>query len=1547
MSIRRTITTIMLLGILLLAFCTIGGSAETAQILHLPTNLNRIEAEAFLGTTSLDTVVVPEGVISIGSKAFASSSLRKISLPSSLTEIAEDAFADCGAFTVEVPENCYAYTWCVAHGYLQEAFPESPHPYTNNYDNTWIYTAEENVEELTITFSNETETEQKYDFIYIYDLSDTQIGKYSGTELAGQRIVIADHGFKIRLTSDSSNTRYGFSITNIEKRISEPLTFKSLTLDKPNPITGNLLTFTTETTGGVRPLQYEYSITLANDEVARGIVAQPDLITYVPVQPGEYTISVIVRDNAGNALDPHSCAFHVSAAETTDPALFTYETLNGLFAQITGYSGTDTVVVIPEEIDDYTIQKIGSKAFQGNKLLEYVYIPDTVTIIDSRAFDGCTALNGFDLGNGVQTLQEYAFRGCTAIRDVYLPDSVTGLAHGVFMNCANLENVNYPVNWTATTSYGEIFANCPKLTEINVPEGVTSIPKYAFAKCSNLKKITLPEGLEHVNQHAFLNCTGLTEMVYPSTIKTVGGISGCTGITEISIPSGAVTIGANAFDSVPITNIFIPATVTAIDNYAFQNCTDLDTINFNEGLKSVGLYAFYKCTAVVEIALPNSVESIGAYAFANCSNLAEFNYPVNWTSVTRATSSSSYGHHFDNCTKLKTISIPDGAKVIPRAAFAYATYLRNVSIPNSVQTVAAEAFKECTAITSISLSEGITQIGQEAFRGCIYLSKIEFPSTLKSIDHFAFMECSALKQASLPDGMSTIGTRVFADCVSLESVNYPVSLNTAISYPYDYQYANGCVFMGCKKLKSITIPEGVTTIPNGVFNKADYLVNISFPSTLVNIECFAFSGCSSLTAAMLPDGLSAIGVKAFENCINLETIHYPKQLKTTTYYPYDYRYPYGCVFSGCSKLKKVEIPNEVSSIPRALFRCANGLEKIYLGNNIKEIGDQAFDSCPNLTIWTEYGACALQYAKDNSIAYYYLTPDGVNIPSGTLYKGDSYALYGYARASIPISNITATIWDSTGANILQQISVAPETTDYSLSGAVNMGLRFGELALGSYHYTLTAKTDLSDEIWANSVFTIAPPPLRIHIRDAHIPGGLTDVGSAYAIGGTVVSNYPIDTITVNLYTANGVERYTNTATPNALTYSLAELTAKITIASLPVEEYRIRITAVSKGETRVLADSTFQPVNLDGEVDEKTLQAVVKFVSNDDNGSSLFPMTYVNNALGRMDSNDVLLMAINGRNSWLYGTVSTLFSENNENMYLVELYENELASTLSALDPKTIELPNFSSTEKLFTNAVLNGEMDVINAYKQGMLDRFNFKDNEIKQAYMELLDSDFKEIASAISKMKDTLKGIEITVELANSFSLGICNYLNGIEIMSMLSDSLDGNNSAEFTMAVRKLYSKYKSESLNHLLSCMDIYAREILKCTTNELVKVMANAASELNSYIDGATLYNIVNFAIDVSMKATGYSTIAENYQTFMIRVQAYTTGIKTYSEAFSAIKEGDTSSHMINRLMVAFTYCRQASTRIHETICDLNSTPDTEKQKILDYIENLKATKIVD
>jgi hypothetical protein len=52
-------------------------------------------------------------------------------------------------------------------------------------------------------------------FIYIYDGAGNLIERYTGTVLAGQTIVVPGNKFSIRLTSDGSVTRYGFSITSI------------------------------------------------------------------------------------------------------------------------------------------------------------------------------------------------------------------------------------------------------------------------------------------------------------------------------------------------------------------------------------------------------------------------------------------------------------------------------------------------------------------------------------------------------------------------------------------------------------------------------------------------------------------------------------------------------------------------------------------------------------------------------------------------------------------------------------------------------------------------------------------------------------------------------------------------------------------------------------------------------------------------------------------------------------------------------------------------------------------------------------------------------------------------------------------------------------------------------------------------------------------------------------------------------------------------------------------------------------------------------------
>ena len=90
---------------------------------------------------------------------------------------------------------------------------ESEHDYDDDLDKTWTITRK--CDYLNITFSAYTYTENNYDYIYIYDAKDNLVGKYTGTELAGKTVKVMGGTAKIRLTSDGSETRYGFSTTKI------------------------------------------------------------------------------------------------------------------------------------------------------------------------------------------------------------------------------------------------------------------------------------------------------------------------------------------------------------------------------------------------------------------------------------------------------------------------------------------------------------------------------------------------------------------------------------------------------------------------------------------------------------------------------------------------------------------------------------------------------------------------------------------------------------------------------------------------------------------------------------------------------------------------------------------------------------------------------------------------------------------------------------------------------------------------------------------------------------------------------------------------------------------------------------------------------------------------------------------------------------------------------------------------------------------------------------------------------------------------------------
>ena len=91
---------------------------------------------------------------------------------------------------------------------------ESPHNYPNNCSDFWLYT-KEGAESLWVTFDGRTMVEEDFDFIYIFDGSKKQIGRYTGAELAGETVEVPGDTVRIKLESDDKTSAWGFKVTRV------------------------------------------------------------------------------------------------------------------------------------------------------------------------------------------------------------------------------------------------------------------------------------------------------------------------------------------------------------------------------------------------------------------------------------------------------------------------------------------------------------------------------------------------------------------------------------------------------------------------------------------------------------------------------------------------------------------------------------------------------------------------------------------------------------------------------------------------------------------------------------------------------------------------------------------------------------------------------------------------------------------------------------------------------------------------------------------------------------------------------------------------------------------------------------------------------------------------------------------------------------------------------------------------------------------------------------------------------------------------------------
>lgn len=193
------------------------------------------------------------------------------------------------------------------------------------------------------------------------------------------------------------------------------------------------------------------------------------------------------------------------------------------YGVVTGYKGEKTNLVLPEKKYGKKICEIGQEAFQNQKDICSVVLPE-----------------------GVEEIGKDAFFNCTSLVSIEFPDTLSVIGMGAFQNCIQLQRID--LSKTNITRIPEgAFQNCRNLVEVILPKGLCSIEANAFYSCGNLKNFYLAnlKKLTKIGSGAFANCISLTKLTIPQTVKSISGgaFANCIGLEEITLPGRVQELG--------------------------------------------------------------------------------------------------------------------------------------------------------------------------------------------------------------------------------------------------------------------------------------------------------------------------------------------------------------------------------------------------------------------------------------------------------------------------------------------------------------------------------------------------------------------------------------------------------------------------------------------------------------------------------------------------------------------------------------------------------------------------------------------------------------------------------------------------------------------------------------------------------------------------------------------------------------------------------------------------------------------------------------------
>ena len=579
------------------------------------------------------------------------------------------------------------------------------------------------------------------------------------------------------------------------------------------------------------------------------------------------------------------------------------------YAILRGYDGAGGDVVVPAEIDGYTVDVIGISVFKGDTItsltlpetvlelrsnavswcenLASVTLPQSLVVINGMNFSNCTALTEITIPAGVRYIGDASFRFCDALRKItfegvcpaidmdcfsllpedavaYVPDDQLEAYTAAFENAGStvsvqpsgknavvVENNGYVESeFDFDASTGTITSYNGYATYLAIPETIGGAPvkaigPEAFARHSYLAFLELPEGLETIGDSAFYNCETLGRVKFPSTLKTIGD---------------------NAFYNAYKGSVLELTSVESIGDYAFYFAGLKGSLELPEGLKSIGENAFESCTNMgADLYLPSTLESIGSNAFKG-------DYNIQYVVLESPTAPTLGENVFAGCDYLYDIDL--NAHGSRQEMEQWQAYVDALGIPCRVwraQDPTAQSpekgsytYENCvlTEYTGsqtrihphLTVSkEPVVGLGDGVFKDSqtIEYFSVAHNDVFTTIGAEAFMN-SSIRDVDLFDSVTDIGARAFAGCAQLEELTLPDSLTTIGEGALD----------GLTGLKKLVVKCDPALIPAGVFANMPNLSEVTIESGAVPAHMFEGSGVTTLT---LGAGVTEIGESAFAN----------------------------------------------------------------------------------------------------------------------------------------------------------------------------------------------------------------------------------------------------------------------------------------------------------------------------------------------------------------------------------------------------------------------------------------------------------------------------------------------------------------------------------------------------------------------------------------------------------------------------------------------------------------------------------------------------------